>query len=149
MAEIDAVVVCLPNELHAQTAVAAIERGKHIYLEKPIALSLEEAERAGRCARARRCGRNDGVQPALQSPLSRAASRSLFASTVTGWWLEPCSRRRKSISRNGSGSVGEGAVNCWIKPSHHFDLVRFLFEDEIAEAPRSFIRTAARMTPRS
>ena len=45
MAEIDAVVVCLPNELHAQTAVAAIERGKHIYLEKPIALSLEEAER--------------------------------------------------------------------------------------------------------
>src|SRR5688500_18972070 len=35
---IDAVVICLPSVLHAEAARAAFEAGKHVYLEKPIAL---------------------------------------------------------------------------------------------------------------
>jgi predicted dehydrogenase len=42
--DIDAVSVCAPNYLHKPMAVAAAEAGKHILLEKPIALTLDDAD---------------------------------------------------------------------------------------------------------
>lgn len=41
--DVDAVVICLPNALHAAVAAAALRAGKHVYLEKPLATSLAEA----------------------------------------------------------------------------------------------------------
>ena len=43
--EVEAVEICTPNYLHAEMAVAALRAGKHINLEKPIAMSAEEAQR--------------------------------------------------------------------------------------------------------
>lgn len=43
--DIDAVYISLPNSLHCQWAVAAAEAGKHILVEKPMAVSLEEFDR--------------------------------------------------------------------------------------------------------
>jgi len=43
--EIDAISVCLPNHLHAPTAVAALRAGKHVVCETPPALSAAEARR--------------------------------------------------------------------------------------------------------
>ena len=43
--DIDAVVVCTPNHLHAEQAIAALESGKHVLVEKPIALGAADAER--------------------------------------------------------------------------------------------------------
>ncbi|MEL7225064.1 MAG: Gfo/Idh/MocA family oxidoreductase [Cyanobacteria bacterium P01_D01_bin.36] len=42
--DLDGVVICLPSAMHAEVAIAALQRGKHIYLEKPIAISTTEAE---------------------------------------------------------------------------------------------------------
>ena len=42
---IDAVCVCTPSYLHAEHAIAALSAGKHVALEKPMALSVEEADR--------------------------------------------------------------------------------------------------------
>ena len=44
-AGIDAVSVCLPHHLHAAVALAALQAGKHVLLEKPIAHSAAEARR--------------------------------------------------------------------------------------------------------
>lgn len=52
--EVDAVVIATPNYTHREIAVEAARRGKHVFLEKPIATRLEdareivgEAERSG------------------------------------------------------------------------------------------------------
>ncbi|MDP8924772.1 MAG: Gfo/Idh/MocA family oxidoreductase [Chloroflexota bacterium] len=42
---VDAVDICLPHALHAAVAVAAAESGKHVLCEKPIAATLDEADR--------------------------------------------------------------------------------------------------------
>ena len=41
---IDAVSIALPNVLHASTAIMALRAGKHVLLEKPMAMNLKEAE---------------------------------------------------------------------------------------------------------
>ena len=43
--QLDAVVVGTPPNAHADPAVAALERGLHVYVEKPIALSHTDAQR--------------------------------------------------------------------------------------------------------
>lgn len=42
--EIDAVSVCTPNYLHAPISIAALNAGKHVLCEKPMATSSKEAE---------------------------------------------------------------------------------------------------------
>jgi myo-inositol 2-dehydrogenase/D-chiro-inositol 1-dehydrogenase len=44
--EIDAVMICTPTDTHADIIVEAAQRGKHIFCEKPIALTLGETDRA-------------------------------------------------------------------------------------------------------
>ena len=42
--EIDAVSVCAANNAHAEITIAALEAGKHVLCEKPMATTLEECE---------------------------------------------------------------------------------------------------------
>ena len=43
--DIDAVTICTPSGIHADLAVAALNAGKHVVVEKPIDVSLEAADR--------------------------------------------------------------------------------------------------------
>ncbi len=43
--DVDAVAICTPNHLHEPIAVAAAEAGKHVLVEKPMAVSLAAADR--------------------------------------------------------------------------------------------------------
>lgn len=42
-ADVDAVSICMPHDLHRPIALAAAQAGKHILVEKPFALNLAEA----------------------------------------------------------------------------------------------------------
>jgi predicted dehydrogenase len=42
---IDAVIICSPTFAHAEQAIRAAQAGKHILCEKPLAVTLEEADR--------------------------------------------------------------------------------------------------------
>ncbi len=50
MPEVDLVDVCVPTPLHAEIAIAAIESGKHVLCEKPLARTSAEARRIARAA---------------------------------------------------------------------------------------------------
>lgn len=43
--DIDLIDICTPGHLHAEMAIAAAEAGKHVFCEKPLANSLDEARR--------------------------------------------------------------------------------------------------------
>jgi len=47
----DMVSIAVPTRLHLPVAVAAMERGMHVFLEKPISASVEEGQKIVDCAR--------------------------------------------------------------------------------------------------
>jgi predicted dehydrogenase len=42
--DVDVVVVCTPNALHAEQSIAALAAGKHVFCEKPMATSVADGE---------------------------------------------------------------------------------------------------------
>ncbi len=52
--DVDAVFVTSPDFLHTEHALAAIEAGKAVYLEKPMAITVEGCDRILRAARERK-----------------------------------------------------------------------------------------------
>lgn len=44
--DLDAVVLCTPNNTHEEMAIAALERGLHVFVERPLATSSDGASRA-------------------------------------------------------------------------------------------------------
>lgn len=43
--ELDAVHICLPSYLHAEHAIMAMEKGMHVFCEKPVCLTAEDGRR--------------------------------------------------------------------------------------------------------
>ena len=52
--EIDAVTICTPNDTHGRLALLALAHGKHVFCEKPLALTVDEATAMVEAARARK-----------------------------------------------------------------------------------------------
>jgi len=50
--DVDAIVMALPPQFHARMAIRAVEAGKDVLVEKPVALTVPDAERAVAAARA-------------------------------------------------------------------------------------------------
>jgi len=129
--EADAAVVALPPREHADAACAALNATRHLYLEKPLATSVQDGQRvlaaATASARVAMLGFNYRFGPAeqardwiAQGRLGRiVAIRSVFASP------------RRAVGWRASREAGGGALQdlgC-----HHLDLVRFLTGDEAAD----------------
>ena len=54
--DVDAVDICVPNNLHREIAIAAAEAGKMILCEKPLAMDMAEAEAMTAAVAAARSG---------------------------------------------------------------------------------------------
>lgn len=131
--ELDAAVICLPPALHAEAAIAALARGKHVYLEKPLATDLDEGERV--LAAWRRAGTVGQIGFNYRfTPLVGAARDHLRAGrlgTLAGARTTFTSAPRALPDWKRSRASGGGVL--LDLASHHLDLVRFLFEREVIE----------------
>ena len=50
--DIDLIDICTPGDIHSEIAIAALQAGKHVLCEKPLANTVEEAEQMAAAARA-------------------------------------------------------------------------------------------------
>ena len=138
---VEAVDICAPTKAHAEIAVAAANAGKHVLCEKPIALTLEEADRMISA-----CHKN---QVKLMIAHSRrfiprySIVKHLIEDGKLGRtiWVLQISRRHKT-----------GAPSWYFDPTmtygpiaevgiHDADLVRWFLDDEVTE-----VQGAARST---
>ena len=132
-AGVDAVLVCLPNHLHAAAAEAAAAQKRHVYVEKPLATNLPDAERVlAACDAAGVVGmmgfnyRFNALYAQARALLaegrlgSAALCRTEFMlarSDVPSW---------KRMSSTGGGVLLDLAP-------HHVDLVAWLLQDEVVD----------------
>ena len=63
--EIDAVDICLPTDMHSEVALGALEAGKHVYCEKPMALTLAECDAMRMMAEEQKTNSNDCASSAV------------------------------------------------------------------------------------
>jgi predicted dehydrogenase len=130
---LDAVVIAAPPDLHAPLAGDAIRRGMHVYLEKPIATSLDEAalllETWERNKVIAMVGFNYRFHPLYESARDLlnqgAVGRPLAVSSVFASSLKVGGDWRASRS-GGGGALLELA-------SHHVDMTHFLFGQRVVD----------------
>ena len=143
--DVDVVDICLPGHLHAEVAVAALEAGKHVLVEKPLANTVAEAEKmlvAAQAARERgvmsMVGFNYRRVPALVLARDLVASgrlgvvRQVKVAYLQDWLADADApmtwRMRKETA--GSGALGDLA-------SHAVDQVRFLLGQDVVSVSGS------------
>lgn len=80
--DIEAVDVCLHNNLHMPYTVAALKSGKHVYCEKPMAGAYCDAETMLRTAK--ECGKKLSIQLATLFTRETKAAQALIASGHLG-----------------------------------------------------------------
>ncbi|MFK0008308.1 Gfo/Idh/MocA family protein [Paenarthrobacter sp. NPDC090520] len=139
--DIDIIDICAPGWMHAEIAIAALEAGKHVLVEKPLANTLAEAElmtAAAAKARARgvqsMIGFNYRRVPALALAKELIAEgrlgtiRHIRAAYLQDWLSDAGSpmtwRLRKETA--GSGALGDIA-------SHAIDQILYLLGDAVTE----------------
>ena len=100
--EVDAVYVATPNFLHAPLSAMALQAGKHVLQEKPLALSLEDAAPLTAAARAADTHFMLGMNQRFAAPVQRA--RQLVAAGRIGrpYHCKAYWRRRAGIPGIGS-----------------------------------------------
>ena len=126
--EIDAVWIATPNVNHAEHTVAAAERGIHIIVEKPTAVTLEEVDRMIAAADKHRVklvqGHSKVYGPAIQEIRRIVASGKLgkiiqISSFNANDWLQ-----RPRLASEVDTSVGGGLV--FRQGPHMIDIIRYI-----------------------
>ncbi|HEV2365611.1 MAG TPA: Gfo/Idh/MocA family oxidoreductase [Caulobacteraceae bacterium] len=98
---IDAIDVCLPSAAHAGFVVPALEAGKHVFCETPLAVSMDDA--VAMRAAARRSGKLLQVGLLMRSVGSNAALKAAVDSGVHGRLVGLTAWRLGSYLRPASG----------------------------------------------
>ena len=128
---IDLVDIVVPNHLHAGMAVRALEAGRHVLLEKPMATTLADAERV--VAAAERSGHYLGIGLELHVSRQWARVRELIAAGALGRMRFANLALFRRPFRGGSGDWRRTAltVGSWIleEPIHYIDLLLWYFRE--------------------
>lgn len=120
--DINGVVIAAPAELHAKLTLQAYSAGKHVYVEKPIALSMEDAismaDAAQKADRVLMVGHLLQYHPAFEALLKLVRSGELGA-------IRYAYSNRLST---GKFRVEENAL--WSLAPHDFSMLLAIFDEE-------------------
>lgn len=139
-AALDAVIICTPNWLHAEDTVNALRRGLHVFVEKPMAVSLEqcqlmieEAERAGKVLA---IGHNQRLHPVFRRAKEWLDSGRIGKVTQVMtqfqhggpelWSVDGSESWFLNGSETGLGVLGDLGI-------HRLDMLRWMLADEITK----------------
>lgn len=139
-AEVEVVYIASPHELHAAQAVAAARAGKHLLVEKPMALTLEACRAMRAAAEAAGVALLVGPSHGYDGPVVRAAEliaggrygrlRMISMITYTDFLYRP--RRPEELDTAKGGGV------LFSQAAHQVDVVR-----RLAGAPVTSVRAQA------
>ncbi|MFJ5100318.1 Gfo/Idh/MocA family protein [Streptomyces sp. NPDC088554] len=138
--DVQVVDICTPGDSHAEIAVAALEAGKHVLCEKPLANSVAEAEvmaRAAEAAAARgqlaMVGFNYRRVPAISYARKLIADgrlgplRHVRIAYLQDWLADPAAPLTWRLKRERAGSGALGDLG-----AHIVDLAQFLTGEPLA-----------------
>ncbi|MEV7866166.1 Gfo/Idh/MocA family oxidoreductase [Streptomyces sp. NPDC088124] len=132
--DVQVVDICTPGDSHAEIAIAALEAGKHVLCEKPLANSVAEAEAMVRAARAARSrgqlamvGFNYRRVPAVSYARQLIEEgrlgtlRHVRITYLQDWLADPAAPLTWRLKREHAGSGALGDLG-----AHIVDLAQFL-----------------------
>lgn len=113
--DLDAIIICTPSYLHHGQAIAALEAGKHVLIEKPLALRAEDAEKVIKVAettdRTLMVAMNNRYRPDIQALKPFATNGELGTIfLVRGAWLNKKQRLIRPTWRHRKETAGGGAM---------------------------------------
>jgi myo-inositol 2-dehydrogenase/D-chiro-inositol 1-dehydrogenase len=132
---IEAVAICVPLQFHCEVALAALDEGKHVFLEKPLVMSLDEADRligkAGKTGSKVLVGFNkrwhrlvrQAREIVRQGRLGPVGLINTICSSGHDRRNVPAWRLRREV---GGGNLIENG-------SHFYDMWRFLLQTDVEE----------------
>nr|WP_258369435.1 Gfo/Idh/MocA family oxidoreductase [Georgenia satyanarayanai] len=138
--DVDVVDICTPGDTHAEIAVAALEAGKHVLVEKPMANTVAEAETMAAAANA---ARGRGVHsmvgftyrrvPAIKLAQQMVAEgrigevRQVRAQYLQDWLADADAPLSWRLDKEKAGSGALGDIG-----AHIIDLTQFVTGQRIA-----------------
>jgi len=121
----DAVYITTPNTKHVSLALAAIETGKHVFCEKPLATNVADAEKVFQKAEAGhgvfQVGHNRRFAPVY------AELKRLISDTHTPHSAHVKMNRGELLKPEWTGNPEITGGFLYETPIHMFDMMRFLF----------------------
>ncbi|HET9732506.1 MAG TPA: Gfo/Idh/MocA family oxidoreductase [Acidimicrobiales bacterium] len=137
--DVDAVDICCPNGLHAEVAIAAARAGKHVLVEKPMAVTVAEADEMIRAATdagvVLSVAHNLRYAPAYRTVREVVRSgrigrvvgfRTAFGHSGPQDWAPEADWFHDPLRAGGGALIDLGV--------HVADLLRFVLDDEAVEA---------------
>ena len=138
--DIDLVDIVTPGDTHAEIAIAALEAGKHVLCEKPLANTVAEAERMSAAAEAAEargiramCGFSYRRVPAVQLMRRLVAEgaigklREVRAQYLQDWLSDPAGPMTWRLDKASAGSGALGDIG-----AHIIDMSQFVTGDALA-----------------
>lgn len=133
--DIDVVSICTESGYHAKHAMDCLNKGKHVLVEKPMALSIKEADEMIRIAKEKRlklgiCHQNR-FNPPIQK-LRRAIEEDRFGKLINGTarilWTRDDNYYKQAPWRGTKALDGGTLMNQCI---HNIDLLQWMMGSEI------------------
>ena len=129
----DAVYVVSPNTTHVDMALKALAAGKHVFCEKPMATTLEDAERLHEAARASKTVFQVGHNRRF-APVYKNVKKLLETSPAHCAHIKMNRGELQNPTWVGDSSVTGGFL--FETPIHMFDMMRFLLGEIVSVQAR-------------